>query len=186
MIGLVAQAELWQLTGDKKYLDGALITLSDWLPFVTTYQMTWGRERGFIPTFMAVDAMMGAYSAAFENHNSGRYLAKFIAMCGNQIDPVILQHLKRIIKFSSGVSRYAYPDKLPNGLLSKLANGAGQNEPNFHNNGTINIPVEDLRWDSKGPAVSGLVGQEAYGAGAGADFALLAETYGSFVARQTE
>merc|ERR1711972_807077 len=89
--------------------------------------------------------------------------------------------LRLIIRFSSGVTRYTYTDRLPSALLSPSAIGAGPQLP-FPNDPSFLIAVEDINWDSRGPALSGIVGQEAYGAGAGAEYALLAETYGSSVA----
>lgn len=146
VLGLVAQAELHARTGDAKYLDGVHRTLSFWLPYVTTFQVTWGRAKGFMPTFMAVDAMIGAYPAPFENHNSARYLAQFLELCADKLDPVVARFLRMLIKYASGVTRYCYPDRLPAGLLSPTAAGAGtvHHMPTFPNNASINIPVEDL------------------------------------------
>jgi hypothetical protein len=46
-VGLVAQARLWNISErvQQKYLDGVYITLQNWLPYVTTFQMTWGLDK---------------------------------------------------------------------------------------------------------------------------------------------
>jgi hypothetical protein len=132
-----------------------------------------------MPTFMAVGAMPGAYPAPFESHNSARYVARFLQLVGPQLDPAVVGLLQTFIRYVSGVTRHAYPDRLPPALLSATANGAGPALP-FRNNASMPVPVEDLNWDWTGPTTSGAVGQEIYGSiGAAADFALLASEHGA-------
>ena len=192
-IGLVAQAELYNSTGSdekekkQRYLDGAFTTLQDWLPYVTTFQLSWGQSKGYLPTFLSINAMPGVYPAPFENSNSARYLARFLELVGegegdDKLSAPVANLLRMIIRYSSGMVRHCYPDKLPPALLSPLAHGAGASQKAFPNNRTMIVPVEDMNWDSRGPALSGTVGQEAYGAGGTADYALLAAKYGSSVA----
>ena len=60
----------------------ALRAEASMLPWMTTYQATHG-YRGLVPSFMALSAMSSSYSAAFETHQSLRYLDECLSLAGD-------------------------------------------------------------------------------------------------------
>ena len=198
-LGCVALAKLANITAKPSLYDEALRAAASMLQWITPYQVAHG-YRGAVPSFMALSAMASSYSAAFETHQSLRYLTECLELSKGHWPTEAVQLFSAVTKHASGVARSAYPDVLPAYALS----GVGcptvfmgnidcmLHSTNASGNGWLNdrsvmVPVEDLVWESHRAEADqhgalpecGQVGQEIYGAGLAFDMALLQDDYGA-------
>ncbi len=198
-LGCVALAKLANITGRLSLYDEALRAVATMLQWITPYQVAHG-YRGAVPSFMALSAMSSSYSAAFETHQSLRYLNECLSLSKEHWPTEAIQLFSAVTKHASGVARSAYPDILPDYALSKVGcptvfmgnidctlhsiNASGNG---WLNDRTVMVPVEDLVWESHRAEADqhgalpqcGQVGQEIYGAGLAFDLALLQDEYGA-------
>ena len=180
----------------------AVQALAYTLPSIQLYQADHG-YRAVVPTFMMVSAMRSAYSAAFETHNTLRYLHGLLQLSDTlppalQLPAHVVSVVRTIITHALSVMRHAYPDKLPSFVMARTACPGGPRSCasfSFDNNADAMVPVEDYwgsgthrgysPWSPVGAPPHdtaipfGSIGQEIYGAGAAFDAAILAEVYGS-------
>lgn len=86
------------------------------LPSIQLYQSDHG-YRAAVPTFMMISAMRGAYSAAFETHNTIRYMHELLQISTAlpsdlQLPTDVVCIVHTIITHALVIMRHAYPDKV--------------------------------------------------------------------------
>lgn len=94
----------------------AVQALAYTLPSIQLYQSDHG-YRAAVPTFMMINAMRGAYSAAFETHNSIRYMHELLQTStalppALQLPTDVVFIVRTVITHALGIMRHAYPDKV--------------------------------------------------------------------------
>jgi hypothetical protein len=120
---------------------------------------------------MALAAMSGTYVAGMEGHTSAWYVSEWLRVGAGSLSPASIALGTAYVKYAGGVMRAVYPSGLPDGALAPWAYQTGA-----PNNASIEIPLEDYRFDRTTP---GIVGQEVYGSGAAFDMAILERRHGA-------
>jgi hypothetical protein len=153
-MGMLALAKLAAITGNATYLALSLKPLAYTLAECTLFQADHGFRDG-LPTHMALAAMSGTYVAAMEGHTSAWYISEWFLEVDKQkpsmasVDPAMAAAKSlalSYIQYAGGVMRSLYPSGMPAGALSQWAYQTGA-----PNNASVEIPVEDYRFDRTQP-----------------------------------
>jgi hypothetical protein len=127
-LGCVALAKLANLTGDHSLYAEALRAEASMLPWITNYQAMHG-YRGAVPSFMGLSAMSSSYSAAFETHQSLRYLDECLALAAPHWPAAASRFFSEVIKHASGVARASYPDRIPDWAFAPIGEHTAMHSP---------------------------------------------------------
>ena len=169
-MGMLGLAKLAHATKNGSYFAMSERPLSYTLAETTLFQADHGFRDG-LPSFMALAAMSGTYVAGMEGHTSAWYVSEWLRVGGSALSPAAVALGTAYAKYAGGVMRAAYPSGMPAAALAPWAYQTGA-----PNNASIEIPVEDYRFDRTTP---GIVGQEVYGSGSAFDMAILSRRHGA-------
>lgn len=169
-MGMLGLVKLGDATQNKSYYDLSSRPLAYTLADCTLFQADYGFRDG-LPTFMALAAMSGTYVAGMEGHTSAWYVSEWLRVGATNLSPAAIALGTSYVKYAGGVLRAMYPSGMPDAALAPWAYQTGA-----PNNASIEIPVEDYRFDRSTP---GIVGQEVYGSGAAFDMAILQRRHGA-------
>jgi hypothetical protein len=153
--GMVALQRLFQLTGDREWLDISRVLCACLLDNVGLWSIRygWGVSHS---SFCAVFPMPEApYTAAYEEAEVTGAAVTYLTEAGDAIPPALAVLLPELIRHVTAKLDAYYPQHIPQDTLS-TAPKTGHIEPD------IWIPVEDV---GDGFDEAGTVGQEVYGAG---------------------
>ena len=185
MLGLaklnaIEGAKATQQDGDNgnstDYLELSIRPLAYTLVQCSLFQADYGFRDG-LPTYMALAAMSGTYVAGMEGHTSAWYVSEWLRVVSESSShksagvQAAVALATQYVQHAGGVMRSLYPSGMPAAALSEWAYQTGA-----PNNASVEIPVEDYRFDRSQP---GIVGQEVYGSGAAFDMAILQRRHGA-------
>lgn len=154
-IGAAGLAWLYQLTGDRTYLDLSYVPLANLLVNSWWWESDYGYSR-FYPTFLSVQPTPGnELIAAFESGLVWRYLTEFRERAGDALPALVNQFLDVYLAHNRDNLRFSLPAQLP-GVAVASRSELGEIVPDAP------VPLEDL---PPGWRQAGRIGQELYGAG---------------------
>ena len=150
-----AMLRLWEITGEREYLEGSEICMASALDNVWIWRCDYGRAR-YYRTFFGLFPLRDApYVAAYEELECHAKFHEYLRRGAKDIRPSLRLLLAEYLKYSLDRCWFYYPDALPiDSLAEKQRNGRLER--------TLSIPLEDLQ-DGRTPC--GSVGQEVYGGG---------------------
>lgn len=152
---LESLARLYQLTGDRHYID------LSYIPLANIFAMTWLWEPDYgyaasYSLFMGVNPVPSADQvAAFEIHNTWWYLSRFYLRAESALPEHVRKLVAEYLKYQLTVGHFTLPRFLPAEALSKTPDWGSVRRD-------MAIPIEDLK---DGFHKSAMVGQEIYGCG---------------------
>lgn len=150
----VALARLWQITGNKLYLDLSILCAANVINRFWIWNCNYGYAK-FYDTFMGLIPLHDAkYMAIYEESETFAALYKLVSVLREKAPPSMRILIAEYMKYLLHRGKYYYPVNLPMESIS-------ENPRNGKINRLLNIPIEDLQhgWEK-----SGQVGQEVYGA----------------------
>ena len=159
--GMQAALVLHLLTGERRYLDRALVCLANLIDNAWLWHARYGHSRHYLTSFGIFPLRDAPYLAAYEE---GELLAVFgtcLELGGDKLPAFARLLLSEYVRFALHRAWEYYPESLPvDAVATHVRNG--------HLSRSITIPLEDLQdgWEQ-----SGTVGQEIYGAGMAMAFA---------------
>lgn len=154
-ITLESLAWLYQLTGDRHYIDLSYIALANLFAMTWLWEPDYGYAASY-SLFMGINPVPNADQvAAFEIHNTWWYLSRFYVRAESALPQHIRKLIAEYLKYQITVGHFTLPRFLPEEALSKTPDwGVIRRD--------MAIPIEDLK---DGFHKSAMVGQEIYGCG---------------------
>jgi hypothetical protein len=154
-ITLEALARLYQLTGDRRYIDLSYVPLANIFAMAWLWEPDYGYAASY-SLFMGVNPVPASDQvAAFEIHNTWWYLSRFYLRAEGALPAHIRKLIAEYLKYQITVGHFTLPRFLPEEALSKTPDwGVIRRD--------MAIPIEDLK---DGFHKSAMVGQEIYGCG---------------------
>ncbi|MGZ4391456.1 MAG: hypothetical protein ACXVRK_04955, partial [Gaiellaceae bacterium] len=166
-----AAQRLYTMTGDATYHGYAVLALANLFHAVRLWDCTYGmcRKGSGYHTYMGLNPLPWSdYVAMLEQYEAWLGLQSYMQYAQNE--PASITNLvKTFIQDSPRTLQYSLPPLLPSGAA---ASAPGEYSFVPHNELSWYIPLEDLR---EGEVVSGVIGQELYGAGGPFMFAAYAQ-----------
>jgi hypothetical protein len=152
----VALARLWEITGNKLYLDLSILCAANVINRFWIWSCKYGYAKSY-ETFMGMLPLHDAkYLALYEESEAMAAMYKLVSILRDKAPESLRILIAEYMKYLLHRGKYFYPENLPDDVLSeKIRNGKLYKE--------LCIPIEDLQhgWEK-----SGQVGQEVYGAAA--------------------
>lgn len=160
--GAAACLRMWRITGSDEYLRQSYIFLAGFFHNTALWESNIAHAQHY-RNFLGATALHDApYMALYECFESFAAFEVCLRESGPQLEPAVRLLLAEYCKYALDRAWFYYPDALPPGVLA-------EEQRNGHIACDLSFPVEDLYVDGQ---AAGQVGQEIYGAGAAAVFAV--------------
>jgi hypothetical protein len=163
-----AAARLWQLTGDRAYLDLSYGSVANLVRLSWLYEVDYGPAAEARTFFGLMPTQRAAVITPKEQYEAWIYLSEYLRRTHGQIDPAVEKLVAEFCKHTLLTLPYAFPPLLAEGVAS--SHPAAYDTVN-RNRLDLHIPLEDLR---DGWSQWGAIGQQVYGAGVAPTLAALA------------
>jgi hypothetical protein len=163
-----AAAWLWELTGDRAYLDLSYGPVANLVRLSWLYEVNYGPAAEARTFFGLMPTQRAAVITPKEQYEAWIYLSEYLRRTHGQIDPAVEKLVAEFCKHTLLTLPYAFPPLLAEGVPSEhpaAYDSVSRNRLDLY------IPLEDLR---DGWSQWGAIGQQVYGAGVAPTLAALA------------
>lgn len=156
---VAACARLADLTGDTKYLQLSFAPLANLMRLTWLWECDYGSATGYRTFFGLSPMARSAVITPKEQYEAWLYLREYLTLAHGQIDPAIEGLVAEFLEHTLTTLLYTLPPLLPTGVATDNPTTYPTVAENVLE---LYIPLEDLR---DGWSLSGVIGQEVYGAG---------------------
>lgn len=164
---IAAGARMYTLTNDEQYLNVVNAALANVLRLTWLWESDYGAATAYRTFWGLGPTQASGVSTPKEQYEAWIYIREAHNLLRGKIDPDIEKLLAEFVRQVPQSSAYSLPPLLPPGAASA---NPGAYPTVKRNDLSLYIPLEDVR---EGFGLSGVIGQEVYGAGMAPTYAAL-------------